>query len=183
MGLHPVLAVRCRRDLLLHHLAPMGLAAARETALLIDLDDDGPGYPGKLSLAALISEGARRRDLGPTKKGVAVLANGGADLDEALGLIALLAGGWPAVVVRIGSSDVPYPVVDVSPEFPAGWASGDDEALVIQPVGRWSRTSRADVTRLPPLRRSQVRAMLSGTIHPRWRWVRAWRRVWELPWD
>jgi len=181
MILHPVLGVRCERDLLLHHLAPIGLAAARQTALLVDLDPSSPAYPGRLTVADLVAEGVRRTDLGPVRKGVAVLGHGGIDLAQGLELVKTLSAGWPAVVIRSGSEPIPYPVIPVAPEFPAVWRQ-EQNIGVFQPVSRWSRPDGAAV-RLPSLRRGQVAAMLDGRVRSGWRWVRAWRPVWEMAWD
>lgn len=178
VALRSVLAVRCERDLLLHHLSGIGLAACRGTALLVDLDRDAPAYPGRVTIADLLRDGVRRPHLAPDRKGVAVLGHGGVDIDEALELIGVLAEGWPAVVIRAGSTPLPFPLVPVTPVFPAGWERLD--GAVHQPVLPFR--SR-DGIELPPLRRTQVRAMLAGRVRPRWRWVRAWSVVWELPWD
>lgn len=73
---HRVLAVRCGADPVLHALAPLGLAAARGTALVMDLDEEVPSYPGSTSLANLVVSHPRRDDLRPVRSGVAVLSNG-----------------------------------------------------------------------------------------------------------
>ncbi len=178
---HSVLGIRSEHDLLLHHIAPIGLAASRETALLVDLDAASPAYPGRLTISDLLNDGVRRSDLGPMGRGVAVLNHGGADHTESLHLIGALSSGWPAIVVRAGADSIPYPVVHAVPEFPADWGDGP-EAHVLQPVTRWSG-GRSEVIRLPPLRRAQVTAMLAGRVRRRWKWVRAWSAVWELAWD
>jgi hypothetical protein len=177
--LHSVLGVRCDSDLLLHHLAGIGLAACRGTALLVDLDPTAPAYPGRLTIADLVRDGLRRSDLAPAKEGVAVLGNGGADAEAAVELVAALSEGWPAVVVRAGTSPLPIPVVPVSPVFPAEWEQ-PTSPMVRQQILPSRR--RADQLMLPPLRRSQVRAMLAGRVRPSWRWVAAWTPVWETTW-
>ncbi|MGF1665645.1 MAG: hypothetical protein ACFCVC_05165 [Acidimicrobiia bacterium] len=178
MTLHSVLAVRCDTDLLLHHLAGIGLAASRGTALLVDLDPASPSYPGRLTVADLVRDGLRKADLAPSKKGVAVLGNGGADIERAVELVDALAEGWPAVAVRAGSDPLPYPVVPVVPAFPAAWGI-EAEGAVRQPV---MRAGIEGGLVLPVLRRGQVQSMLAGRVRPAWRWVRAWSQVWERPW-
>ena len=64
-------------DGLLSSVAPLGLAAAVNTALVVDLDPDGPNYPGTASLADLVIKGPRLVDLEPQRSGLAVLRNGG----------------------------------------------------------------------------------------------------------
>ena len=51
------LAVWTAYDGLLSATAPLGLAAAAGTALVVDLDPEGPVYPGPASLADLVVEG------------------------------------------------------------------------------------------------------------------------------
>lgn len=71
-----VLGIRCPDDLVLHHLAPIGLAAAAGTALVVDLDLDRPSYPGRLTLSDLLTDGPRRADLVPTRRGWRCLVTG-----------------------------------------------------------------------------------------------------------
>ena len=77
------LAVWTAFDGLLSATAPLGLAAAAGTALVVDLDPDGPAYPGRASLADLVADGPRRADLVPSRDGVAVLRNGGVEATAA----------------------------------------------------------------------------------------------------
>ncbi|MEE8489046.1 MAG: hypothetical protein V3S43_01840, partial [Acidimicrobiia bacterium] len=79
----PALAIWSPEDGVLGAVAPLGLAAASGTALVVDLDPNGPNYPGASSLAALVADGPRRSDLQPVRKGVAVLANGGIEPEDA----------------------------------------------------------------------------------------------------
>ena len=121
---HRVLGVRCGADPVLHALAPLGLAAARGTALVVDLDREAPSYPGAASLAALVVSQPRLDDLRPRRSGVAVLPNGSVDPVEAVEVVDALVSGWPAVVFRLGAShDLPpslaeTPVIPVSPLLP-----------------------------------------------------------------
>lgn len=177
---HSLLAVRSPLDLVLHHIAPLGLAAARGTALVVDLDPESPAYPGTLTVAGLLADGVRREHLRPATGGVAVLGHGGASVEEAWELVEALAGGWPAVVVRAPRRRVPAPTVEVFPTFPAAWEEHRPGPAMLQTV---ASLRRRDATHLPPLRPAQVRAMLEGRIGRRWRWVAAWRRAWEMPWE
>jgi hypothetical protein len=100
----PVLSIWTPLGGVLGVIAPLGLAASAGTALVVDLDQRGPRYPGDQSLARLATEGPRRADLSPPRKGVAVLRNGGIDPSECQGLIRALCDGWPAVVLRPGAT-------------------------------------------------------------------------------
>ena len=79
----------------------LALAAAAGTALVVDLDPQGPAYPGNADLAELVAEGPTRRDLEPERSGVAVLRNGGVPEEEAAEVLNALAARWPAVVFRL----------------------------------------------------------------------------------
>lgn len=179
---HSILSVRCESDLLLHHLAAIGLAAARGTALLVDLDGASPPYPGTITVADLVGDGVHRDHLGPSRKGVAVLPNGGADPERALELVEALRQGWPALVVRIGRlATSPYPHVPVVPALPVPLGPSESGRYVRQRLRR-RRPPRGDGVDLPVLRRGQVWAMVEGRVDARSAWVKAWRPVWDLPW-
>ena len=92
-----VMAVRCAVAPVLHALAPLGLAAARGTALVVDLDEEAPSYPGSTSLAKLVISQPRLSDLRPLRSGVAVLPNGSINPREAAEVVEALVTGWPAV--------------------------------------------------------------------------------------
>jgi hypothetical protein len=176
----PILAIRAPTDPVLHALAPLGLAAAAGTALVVDLDPVAPGYGGDRSLASLVADGPRLDDLVPRRVGVAVLANGGVDPDEAMAIVAALARRWPAVVTRVS----------------AGAATAAVEAVALVPgmlapaVGRpaaYQATRPGPLPRLPgvvlpPLGRGAIEGMLGGRRRPPGRWVAAWRPAWSFPW-
>jgi hypothetical protein len=65
----PALAVWSPEDGILGAVAPLALAAAAGTALVVDLDPGGPRYPGAATLAGLVADGPRRSDLEPDAKG------------------------------------------------------------------------------------------------------------------
>src|SRR5690606_40224234 len=71
-----VLGVRTVGDDLLSAVAPLGLAAAASTALVVDLDPDGPAYPGDRTVVELIDEGPRHVEIQPSRSGVAALETG-----------------------------------------------------------------------------------------------------------
>ena len=97
----PALAIWSPEDALLGAVAPLALAAAAGTALVVDLDPQGPRYPGSGSLADLVRDQPRRDDLRPGRAGVAVLRNGGIDPEAAEEVLVALAKDWPAVVFRL----------------------------------------------------------------------------------
>ncbi|MCP3995759.1 MAG: hypothetical protein GY722_11930, partial [bacterium] len=87
------LAIACESDGVLGIVAPLALASSAGTALVVDLDRDGPRYPGIGSLADLVEQGPRLDDLRPARAGVAVLRNGGIDAADAGEVIAALVQG------------------------------------------------------------------------------------------
>ncbi len=74
-------AVDCLHDAVLDAVAPIVLASAHDTALVVDLGEGLIVYPGEHTLAALVNDGPRLVDLTPDRKGVAVLPNGGVGID------------------------------------------------------------------------------------------------------
>ena len=175
------MGVRTFGDELLGAIAPLGLAAAAGTALVVDLDPDGPPYPGERSVAELAADGPRRDELAPVRAGVAALRNGGAGSVAAVELVGTLAGGWPSVVVRVGSEAVPFPVIPVRPLWPGWMAPAGERPSVWQAVpGGSSPPGPGPV--LPVPGRGVVSSLLQGRTPARSRWIAAWRQVWELPW-
>jgi len=180
----PALAVWTAFDGLLSAIAPLGLAAAVETALVVDLDPAGPPYPGQASLADLVAEGPRRADLVPVKNGVAVLRNGGVDGTEAREVVEALITGWPHVVVRIGDATIAEglaPVVPVRPLLPGLLAPRAETQCVYQRTG-FAANPPGPGPVLPRPRPAFLASLLNGIIARRSRWVAAWRPVWRLPW-
>lgn len=167
-------------DGLLACVAPLGLAASVETALVVDLDAQGPAYPGAASLADLVNRGPRLADLQPQRSGLAVLRNGGIShgYDE---VIEALCAGWPNVVLRQPSPCADEAEVTVVPVLSGPLAHLCDKPHVAQRTGLAHVPDNAVVT-LPRVSRSDLRGLLSGTIRPRSRWVRAWRPVWGMTW-
>lgn len=182
-----MLAVRCGVDPVLHALAPLGLAAARRTALVVDLDDEAPAYPGSTSLAKLVVSQPRLDDLRPRRTGVAVLPNGSVSPQEASEVIEALVRGWPAVVFRVGSSFLlpagfsQTPVVPVAPLLPGFLYPSLAGAAAYQTTS-YGPPPQVRGILLPPLSRAQIHRMLSGTGLPPGRWVRGWEKAWNLSW-
>ncbi len=179
----PALAVWTSADGLLSTIAPLGLAAAAGTALVVDLDVTGPRYPSEGSLAALVREGPRRSDLEPARRGLAVLRNGGIPAPDAEDTVRALLNGWPAVVLRLQrrQQPAPVPVVPVHPLFPGALAPREEGRAVYQRTG-FAAFPPGPGPVLPVPRPATVRGLLAGVISPLDRWVRAWRRVWSMPW-
>ena len=189
-GRATVIGLHTQTDHVLSVVAPVGLAAAAaRPALVIDLDPEGPAYPGTRSLADLVGEGPTRSELfprlpGADGAGVALLRNGGIGWEPAIPMIEALAQRWPALVLRLPGSGGPWPwpVVPVVCLLPGILRPSGGRAAVWQSV-----TSRQDHAPgpgpvLPALSRSAMSAMLTLRFEPRGRWVRAWSQVWELPW-
>lgn len=183
----PALAIWTPEDGVLGALAPLGLAIAGGTALVVDLDPLGPRYPGTRSLADLVSEGPRRADLSPTRRGVAVLRNGGVSAEAAAEVLSALAVGWEKVVLRLPPRPVPEaagpPVVPVHLLLPGGLFPRHPGAAVYQST-RAMLPLPGPGRRLPVPSASTVAGLLRGRLPVTGdRWVRAWRPVWEAPWE
>jgi hypothetical protein len=174
--IHRVLAVRSS-DQILHHIAPLGLAAAAGRCLVVDLDESAPRYSNH-TLRDLVDNGLRAADL-EGGQGVAVLGNGGITFSDAASTVDRLLEGWGRMVVRDGGAPHPFRVLSVEPLLPEPFSP--DRADIVQAIER-GRTP-TDRPMLPPLRRRQIRSILDGTIEPTWRWVRAWRAAWSRSWE
>ncbi len=182
----PALAMWTPEDGLLGAVAPLGLAAAAGgTALVIDLDPDGPRYPGERSLADLVADEPRRDDLAPVRPGLAVLRNGGIAAPDAGRVVAAMVAGWPYVVLRMPPrprpSEAPAPVVPVRPLFPTDIFPWDGRPAVYQQTGWRARRPGAGPV-LPPPRSGTWAALLAGSRPAPDRWLRALRPVWSFPW-
>jgi hypothetical protein len=176
----PALAIWSPEDGVLGAVAPLGLAAASGTAIVVDLDPDGPRYPGASTLAGLVADGPRRSDLTPSRRGVAVLANGGIEAQDAAPVLDAIVAGWPAVVLRLparhdGSGDA----IPVLPLVPGELFRGYGHDVVYQRSG-WRIEPPDGSLVLPRPRRSTIGMLLGGIAPPpRDRWIAAWRPLWE----
>jgi hypothetical protein len=181
-----VLAVWTPEDGLLGALAPLGLAAASGTALVVDLDPLGPRYPGARSLADLVADDPSRAELEPDRRGVAVLRNGGVRPGDAARVITALTARWPRVVLRLAPRPAPdgaaVPVVPVRLLVPGGLHPAPADPAVYQATPHPMPLPGPGI-RLPVPARRCTAALLTGRMPPaRDRWIRSWRAVWEGPW-
>lgn len=177
-GRHPVLGV-WSPDPILSTVAPIGMAAAVGTALIVDLVST---ERGARTLADLVVEGPTLDELSPGRRGIALLPGGKVDLDQGVELIDRLGDHWPAVVVRTSGSGLQFPSVPVIPLFP-----GRLSIVQVPPAGVWQPVSGGSEPPgpgpvLPRLRSGLVRRMLAGQLPHRSRWIDSWRRIWEMPW-
>lgn len=171
-------------DGVLGAVAPLALASTQKTAVVIDLDPAGVRYGGSVTLADLVRDGPRRTDLQPDRTGVAVLPNGGVGPEEAHEVIHALMRGWPAVVLRLPSRAQPprqRGVIAVRPLLP-GLAPGSSPRPAVYQSAGWRSPIPGPGIVLPRPRPSTVHNLLAGRRPRPDRWLRAWRRVWELPW-
>jgi hypothetical protein len=180
----PALAIWTVGDGLLSAIAPLGLAAAAGTALVVDLDPAGPRYPGTATLADLVADGPRRSDLTPSRSGIAVLPNGGVTIHDSGEVIRALMAGWPEIVLRVdmpASAGGLAPVVPVRPLLPGFMKPGGEGPSVYQDCG-FGVTAPGSGPVLPPPGARLLKGMLEGVVAGGSRWVRAWKRVWGWPW-
>ncbi len=180
----PALAVWSPEDGVLGVVAPLALAVAAGTALVVDLDPGGPRYPGAGTLAGLVADGPRAADLVPARRGVAVLRNGGIDPARADEVLTALLAGWPAVVLRAVAPNAfgGVPTVPVVPLLPGGMIGRPAGRVVYQRSG-WRVPVPRDGIVLPRPRRGVLEALLVGRLPPPGDpWIRAWRAVWRWSW-
>lgn len=173
-----VLGVRST-DPVMSVVGSVGLAASAGTALLVDMGNQLGGGSGR-TLADLVGDGPRIDELSPGRTGVAVIRSGPVDLDSAAILVDKLASRWPAVVVRVGAY-WPGAVVPVEPLYP-GCLSPPAGLPAVWQSFPWSSKAPGPGPILPRLRSGEVRRVLLGGLPSPGRWLRAWDRVWELPW-
>jgi hypothetical protein len=183
----PALAIWTPEDGVLGALAPLGLAIAGGTALVVDLDPQGPRYPGDASLADLLREGPRRADLSPARRGVAVLRNGGVGTSGTADVLSALLAGWEKVVLRLPPRPVPAapgaPVVPVRLLIPGSLFPRSDGPAVYQST-RAMLPLPGPGFRLPVPSAGTVAGLLRGRLPAVGdRWVRAWRAVWGASWE
>jgi hypothetical protein len=159
--------------------AALGLAQVAGSALVVDLCRD-LALDGR-TLSDIASEGPALAELRPGRSGVALLGSGPLAPDAARNLIGSLAEGWPAVVVRCHPGQWEGPIVPVRALLPGLLRASEQEPAVWQPVGSPVRPPGPGPV-LPRLRGSLVRRLLAGRTANRARWVRAWEKVWSMPW-
>lgn len=176
-----VLALWSPVDLTLGVVGPLGATAAAGTALLVDLDPNGPRYGGAHSLAELVTQGPSRSQLEPTRSGPAVLANGGVSPEDAEEVVSALVSMWPNVVLRCApDSNVRGSAIALLPLLPTPFTPQVDGAAVYQRTSLATRQPSGEVA-LPVPRPATVRALLAGRRpRPRDRWIRSFGQVWGM---
>ena len=163
----PAVAVWSPEDEVLGAVAPLALAVAAGTALVVDLDPNGPRYRGDMTLADLVTDGPTRADLSPSRRGVAVIRNGGVEPDAAEDVLRALLDGWPAVVIRLPSDhaggDGAIPIVPLVPgrmmsRFPgpavyqrSAWRVQAPEGAIVLPRPRAGTIGALLTGRMPHL--------------------------------
>jgi hypothetical protein len=175
-----VLALWSPFDLFLGVVGPLGAAAAGGTALLVDLDPNGPRYGGPHSLSDLVARGPTRRELEPTQSGPAVLRNGGIAPEDAEEVVAALVDRWPRVVLRCAPELEPGAGrIALLPLLPEPFTPSVVGATIYQQT-HISRRRPSTGHVLPVPRPGTIKALLAGA-RPRHgdRWIRSLARVWE----
>jgi len=164
-------------------VAPLALAITQPTCLVVDLEAAGPAYPSERTLRDLVAGGPRAAELRPTRRGLAVLRNGGVSLDESRSVIDMLIENWPAVVFRLGGppGDVPAPVVPVRLLVPGRLFPPQGRGVYQRVPGRRCAVPNGGIG-LPPAPRRAVDALLAVRPPAPSRWLRAWSRVWSATW-
>ena len=158
-------------------LAPLGLGASAGTALVLDLAPAGIPLPAPATVADLVRTSPTLDQLRPSRRGVAVLASGGATWEHASELVEAFGTGWPAVVVRVEEA-VSVPTVPVVPVMPG--VPPCEGPAVYQRTGFFGGETGPGIV-LPRPRPSAVRRLVAGRM-ARGRWVRAWSAVWGRSW-
>lgn len=175
----PVIATWSPADAALDILAPLGLAVAAGTALVIDGDPSGPVVGTGPTLAQLQSEGPTRTQLEPTGRGAAFLANGGVTIEQAADVIRALIERWPAVVLRCEARGPrPEGAVGFAPLLPEPHTIRLSEPAVYQRC-RLSPAESPNGSVLPVPQRRTVERLLAGRAPMRSdRWIRSLADVW-----
>lgn len=161
-------------------VGPLALAASAGTGLVIDLLG-GMATGSRRTVADLIAEGPRLEELSPGRSGVAMMGAGPVSADQFRHVVERLAESWPALVIRAGEGQWEGRLVPAIPLFP-GWLSPVmPGAAVWQPVAGMSKAPGPGPV-LPRLTSRTAKALLSGKLPIRSRWISAWRPVWGMPW-
>ena len=179
----PALAIWSPEDEVLGAVAPLALGVAAGTALVVDLDRNGPRYPGDVSLASLVADGPTKADLSPQRRGVAVVRNGGVEPQDAELVLHALVEGWPAVVFRLPQGHIADgSAIPILPLVPGPVLRRFPGPAVYQ-RSAWRVEVPPNAMALPRPGSGTISALLSGRApHPGDRWIRAWRRVWGTAW-
>lgn len=164
---------------MLSWIGPIGLALAAGTALIVDVRTRY--LPEAKTLAQIMVDGPSLLDLSPGRRGVATIASGSMSSDEIAQAVEVLAGRWPALVVRSDGRLWLGPTVPYRAILPGFLRPGEPIPSVWQPaIGAPVPSLPGPV--LPRLGRRPVMAMLEGRAPLARRWVDSWRAIWEMPW-
>lgn len=177
----PVLALWSPVDLILGVVGPLGAAEAGGTALLVDLDPNGPRYGGSHSLSDLVTRGPTRDQLEPSRSGPAVLRNGGVSPEDAEEVVAALVERWPKVVLRCAPESHPGAGrIAILPLLPEPFTPTVAGAAIYQQTHLSDRRLASGHV-LPVPRSGTVKALLAGNRpRSRDRWISALAEVWEM---
>ena len=166
-------------DPTLSFLGAVGLAASVKTALVVDL---AGGLRTPRTLADLEDGGPTLLELSPGRTGIALVGGGHLNGDQSLALIEVLAGRWPAVVVRCRAGEWPGSTVPLRSILPGTLLEVEGDPAVWQPWGSKVKPPGPGPV-LPRLGSGLTRQLLSGRLPARSRWINAWSKVWEMPWE
>ena len=176
-----VVALWSPSDLLTSVLTPIALASTRTSSIVVDLDPAGPRYGGEFTLADLVRDGPTRSQLEARERTVAVLANGGIDVQDATDVVEALIDRWPNVVLRCDPSrPPPMSAIPIVPLLPAPLAPQVNRSSVFQSLGFSVRAPQGALV-LPRPSRSAVESLIglrSGL--GRSRWMTSVARLWSL---
>jgi hypothetical protein len=176
-----VVALWSPSDLLLSVLAPIGLAATRPSALVIDLDPRGPRYESPYTLADLVRDGAMKDQLDPLRGAVAVLPNGGVGIEDASRVVEALAERWPHVVLRCDpASQPPESAVSLLPLLPQQFMSRPTRRVVFQSLGFRAQAPKGALV-LPRPGSATVNALMGlRTMPTKSSWLRQLAKIWSV---
>ncbi len=167
-------------DPMLSFLGAMGLAQVAGTALVVDMCHD-LHLRSDRTLADIAADGPSLGELSPGRSGVAIISSGPLPVSRCREVVETLEANWPALVVRCARGQWEGPTVPVRPLLPGLMQATEPFPAVWQPWVRGLRPPGPGPV-LPEIRSATVRRMLAGRAAPRSRWVRAWSRVWGMPW-
>lgn len=176
-----VVALWSPSDLLLSVLAPIGLASTRTSALVIDLDPEGPRYESPYTLADLVRDGAMKDQLDPVRRAVAVLPNGGVGIEDASEMVGALVERWPHVVLRCDpASKPPESAVALLPLLPKPFMAQPARRVVFQNLGFAAQAPKGALV-LPRPRRATVDALMGLKAMPtKSPWLKQLARIWSV---
>lgn len=176
-----VVALWSPSDLLLSVLAPIGLASTRPSALVIDLDPQGPRYESPYTLADLVRDGAMKDQLDPVRRAVAVLPNGGVGIEDASHVVGALAERWPHVVLRCDPAlPPPESAVSLLPLLPQQFMSRPTRRVVFQSLGFQAQAPKGALV-LPRPGSATINALMGlRTMPTKSPWLKQLAKIWSV---